>query len=323
MIPSTWLNKGIGMTRLIENQQHLATWVREQTGDLDLAVAFWGKGAIQMLGLAKSGRDLRVLLDLSSGASHPDEVNALRDLPRCKVKCLPRFHAKTYLSDTEIVVGSANASADGLGKGGTEHTRWHELAMHSEDPKVVSEGADWFDRKWRAAKKVTAEDVATAKVKWLFKQKQRPVPASSGKDLLTAAIENPEAYRHLGLNVAVALQDISDEGQATLELIGKEIGHVVYAFEDWSNIPTQQKILSFLKYEGEDFVIDGVYYSGEKQRTRLKMVLASNVPGYKLGSITRWKKCLQRAEDSDPKAWVRNGGICMDLGDFAEQFGKE
>lgn len=310
------------MTRLIENQQQLATWVREQTGDLDLAVAFWGTGAIQLLGLAKPERDLRVLLDLSSGASHPDEVNALRRLSRCKVRCLPRFHAKTYLSDRAMVVGSANASGDGLGKKGAEHTRWHELAMFSDDPVVVREGADWFDRKWRTAKIVTDEDVAAARVKWLIKQHQRPLPPSNGKDLLTAAIENPEAYRNLGLNVAVALRDISPDGKKKMEQIEEQTGHVVYAFEDWSDIPTEQKILSFLKYEGEDFKIDGTYYSGEKQRSALKMVLASDVPGYKLGSITLWKKCLRRAEASDPKAWTRNGGICMDLGDFAEQFGK-
>ncbi|MBZ2465685.1 hypothetical protein IPT10_21555 [Xanthomonas perforans] len=39
------------MTKLIKDQQELVTWVREQGGKLDLAVAFWGKGASKELGL--------------------------------------------------------------------------------------------------------------------------------------------------------------------------------------------------------------------------------------------------------------------------------
>lgn len=311
------------MTRLIENQQHLAEWVQQQTGDLDIAVAFWGKGAIDMLGLARRGRDIRVILDLSSGASHPDEVDALRGLSRCKVKCLPRFHAKSYLSGTEMVVGSANASKDGLGADGTDKTRWHELAMLSDDPKIVSDGAAWFERRWKLAKTVSKEDVASARVAWLIKQQNRALPAPMGKDLLSAAIENPDAFRNLGLNVAVALRDLSHKGKQTLESIKKKSNLVVYGFEAWPNIPINQKILSFIKFKGQDFEIDGIYYSGEKQKTALKLVTASDVPGYKLGSITKWRKCLQRAKDSDQKGWAKSGGLCMDLGDFAEQFGKD
>ena len=52
------------MTRLIHDQQHLAKWVRDLKGSLDIAVAFWGAGAIEALGLDNPAREVRVLLNL-------------------------------------------------------------------------------------------------------------------------------------------------------------------------------------------------------------------------------------------------------------------
>ena len=65
------------MTRLIQNQQQLAQWAREVKGSLDIAVAFWGEGAISELGLDQRQGDVRILLDLSAGATNPAVVRHL------------------------------------------------------------------------------------------------------------------------------------------------------------------------------------------------------------------------------------------------------
>ena len=65
---------------LIQNQQDLARWVREKEDHLDIAVAFWGAGAVEQLGLDGSKKRFRILLDLTSGGSNPKVVQQLLDL---------------------------------------------------------------------------------------------------------------------------------------------------------------------------------------------------------------------------------------------------
>ncbi len=52
---------------IIENQQELAEWVRHHKKHLDIAVAFWGEGALKQLDLDNPSKSFRILLELSSG----------------------------------------------------------------------------------------------------------------------------------------------------------------------------------------------------------------------------------------------------------------
>lgn len=134
-------------TRLVINQKHTSKWVREQN-KLDIAVAFWGEGAIKELGLDQPGRKFRVLLDLSAGASNPDEVRALWKLAPKSVKVVERLHAKAYVTPSQALIGSANASANGLGWEGKEATSWHELGMLTDDNTTVRATQKWFAAKF-------------------------------------------------------------------------------------------------------------------------------------------------------------------------------
>lgn len=46
-----------------------------------LAVAFWGKGAIERLGLNRPGLVAKILCNLDSGAYNPAELRRILDLP--------------------------------------------------------------------------------------------------------------------------------------------------------------------------------------------------------------------------------------------------
>lgn len=133
------------MNTVIENQQDLAKWVCSQKGRLDLAVAFWGDGAIAQLGL-KNGRKARILLELKSGSTNPKVVQELLGMKSVQVKQRDLLHAKVYLGQDEMVIGSANASANGLGAEGKEATHWSELSVRIACPDAIAQAANWFDR---------------------------------------------------------------------------------------------------------------------------------------------------------------------------------
>jgi hypothetical protein len=105
-----------------------------------LAVAFWGSGAVASLGLDRSGLDVEAICNLDSGACNPTEIEKLRQLrPRTAVKSDPRLHGKVYWTPDAVVVGSSNASTNGLaieiGLSG-----WAEANILCEQPGRVERG---------------------------------------------------------------------------------------------------------------------------------------------------------------------------------------
>ncbi|MGP1664880.1 MAG: phospholipase D family protein, partial [Rhodanobacter sp.] len=200
------------MMRLIENQQDLAEWVRQQKEPLDLAVAFWGEGAIEELGLDKRKGKFRVLLDLSAGATNPKVVKALLKLSPEGVKCVPRFHAKAYIATAEMVVGSANASANGLGSEGTEAKRWHELGVICDDAAAVVDAKRWFKNLWGSAEPISPGILKRAVNAWDLMQKTRPRDVTDETNILAAALADPARFTGLGWFVVVTTSDLSKKG---------------------------------------------------------------------------------------------------------------
>lgn len=312
------------MARLIENQQHLAEWVRSQRGKIDIAVAFWGDGAVEMLGLS-SKRKFRILLDLATGGTNPYEVRKLLSIAPDSVKCLDRLHAKVYVTDKELVVGSANASANGLGVEGKEASHWHELGLLTDNAPPVAEAKNWFNRQWRSAELITEPMLQAAEKAWKNRQRNRPMTrATKSQNLLDAVIANPSEFRNRGIWVVVFVEDLSKKAKAEVAAIEENTGHAPHVFENWPAMPANAKLVSFSKFAGEDFKKDGdsILFTGErKQRGWLKFVTPSEVAGYQIGPVSDWRKFLKRAEAADPKAWEREGIWLRDLAEFVDLYG--
>lgn len=84
-----------------------------------IVVPFWGEGATDALGLDRSNwESLRVVCNLDSGACNPHEIEKLLRLTTrtntVKVLSDPRLHGKVYLTKSAVVLGSSNASSNGL-----------------------------------------------------------------------------------------------------------------------------------------------------------------------------------------------------------------
>lgn len=314
------------MTRLIQNQQQLAQWAREIKGSLDIAVAFWGEGSLSELGLDKGNRDVRILLDLSAGATNPVVVRELLALYPTKIRCIPRLHAKTFIGVNELIVGSANASANGLGIEGREASHWIEMGILCNDIEAVQDAKHWFADLWADAHPIDVQSDYFKQVEaaWFARKKPHTLPDLQTDSLIAAAIKNPEIFKSKHWFIAVDIHDMSTKGKRALARKSREQDKPAFAWESWSDIPKNAHIISFY-HDGEQFYFaeeDGanepVFYSTGKQSEFMQYVRASHIPGFEnnLGEINEWLPLLHRAKESVTD-WKSNGGMCMDLGTFA------
>jgi hypothetical protein len=96
----------------------IVTCIREAlktTDQVDFAVAYWGKNATERLGLDQINKPVRIICDLWSFACNPKEMTKLLEAG-FELKTEDGLHAKVYLTTRSVIVGSANASANGLGE---------------------------------------------------------------------------------------------------------------------------------------------------------------------------------------------------------------
>jgi hypothetical protein len=163
----------------------------EQSTCIDLAIAYWGRGAIDKLGI-DGLKPTRILCDLTSGGCNPNEIERLRSAPfkkHVKVRNLPGLHSKVYLSPTSIIVGSANASANGLGDEGILGTI--EAAIRTNDLVTIDRTASWFATNWKKSRQVDAAMMSRARDAWL-RRMSRPGP---GETVLERQFSDPEWFR--------------------------------------------------------------------------------------------------------------------------------
>jgi hypothetical protein len=312
---------------LVQDQQALAKWVRENDGPLDIAVAFWGEGAIQQLGLDQGDRSYRVILDLDSGGTNPKVVAELLDLRPSLIRVANRLHAKAFIGASEVLVGSANASANGLGGEGTEATRWTELGLLTRDPKLVAEAKAWFARLWRDSEEITPTRLRKAFDAWRSRQRIRPREITKSKaNILDAARSNRNAFKNRGIYVVVDVTFYSETAIKKIDKIQQETGSEPYCWEGWKKMPLDSWFISFSDYVGEGLKMNrpAVYKSrSELQAGTLQIVDKSKLPeGYAAGSLAAWKPLLEKAKAEVSKDW-KAGMFCQDLGEFVERFDRE
>ena len=126
-----------------------------------LAVAYWGEGAIKQLGLERLPSETRVLCDLWSGCCNPDEIKGLLKAG-VSVRYFNKLHAKLYCTPAGIIIGSSNASSNGLGSEGQELSGNVELDAAVSSPAFTKAAEKWFDKRWAKAVDQEVDEVGRA-----------------------------------------------------------------------------------------------------------------------------------------------------------------
>lgn len=152
---------------------------------LDVAVAFWGRGAESHVHPDQT-KPIRIICNLMSGGTNPwaiarflkrAEVHAHVQIRQCD-----RLHAKVLVGPGQAIIGSANISANGLGLEGSEMAHWIEAGVHTTAANEVAGAQTWFNQLWNSggARAITSDDIARAIAAYKRHRDSRPDYSAPG-----------------------------------------------------------------------------------------------------------------------------------------------
>lgn len=301
-----------------------------------MAVAFWGEGAAEDLGLLKKREAATVICNLKMGGTNPKEIRALRD-GGVRVSQCDTLHGKVYLFDRLVIVGSSNASANGLSLQGTELSGWHEANLVSDNPDVYADASGWFDN--LPAKEIEEEDLVAAEDAWSRRRRagidRRPKnnPLPKNMTLVNALRKYPEKFTGQRIYLCAFSEWMDADGDRAFAQakriakseIGADYSKRLDCFQEWPELPNFADLVCF--YVGPR---GGVYFYSfcempetrdefKSKKTTIQLCLSKDdISGISdIGPLNEWKPVLlqfKRDEFGD------DGGAFMDLGEFSKKY---
>lgn len=177
--------------------------------NLRVAVAFIGIGADTHLFNTDTKNSIRIICDISMGGTNPKALRALGAPKNVNLKFLNGLHAKFYISDNGAVVGSANATANGVGfKAKAKHLESGIFVRTGN--RVFSEIEAEFEKIWKEADILNGKSLDEADKNFLNAHPEsKLVPDQSHKLSMDELIENPDAFGALG--IVMTFSSISNE----------------------------------------------------------------------------------------------------------------
>lgn len=240
---------------------------------LRIAVAFWGEGAENLF---QKGTSLKIICNLESGATNPATIEALQGRRGATIKTFDRLHAKVFLGKGAAIIGSANASSNGLNLEGSEVKGWEEAGVFIKDERVIQEVGNWFDNIWNddsRTKLIGKDDINKAKDFWDKRRRTREWPPNANgltEEFTKLIFERPELAKDRPLYLVfyrkAASQEARDRFQQCLDQKVNEYARANFSFyECWPELPRGVALIDFhygpqggLRYEGTwEIPIDG------------------------------------------------------------------
>lgn len=278
-----------------------------RSGAVMAAVAYWGQGAAERTGLAENDRpeSVRVICDLLSGACNPDEIETLAR--RVTVRTLDRLHAKVWIASDRVIVGSANASHNGLPGDDEEAANASiEAAVLSRDPSLARQLASWFEDQWCASSEIEARHLEQARDRWNRRHRTggRGFTAS-----LTDQIAKPDLRnRFRSLRLLAYLDDewppeVEEYFKRNRSLFSdeerREFKQYVYPCYSWRRPvrPWHPPGTVFMDFscaaEGDEFTFNGFWQIRDCPTVELEkywLTLLTKLPDFKGYSLTKQTK---------------------------------
>lgn len=160
--------------------------IREIVGgnNVKCAVAYWGDHGFEDVD------NWKIICDIVCGSTSDEVLKKLGAPGNPNLKHIEKLHAKVYLSDRGVVIGSANASAGGLDSDGRPARLVEAGAFHEVNGKVWQQATDWFDTQFGDASVV--DDAALEIAKLAYRPSHRPIVEP--KDFLDLVRLRPERF---------------------------------------------------------------------------------------------------------------------------------
>ncbi|WP_413205872.1 phospholipase D-like domain-containing protein [Rhodospirillum sp. A1_3_36] len=187
-----------------------------------IAVAFWGQGASEALGL-NQGIKSKILCNLESGCTNPEEIRKLIQYGHT-VRTNKILHSKIYITGESAIIGSSNASSNGLCLNKTESESWLETNILLEDEASVEHAKNRFIELWdnENTNTITMESLRESEEKWKLRRKNTPLPLNSEiPDLFEDFNQNEEIFSNVYISIYDT--DISEEAKRYSKHLIKDI----------------------------------------------------------------------------------------------------
>ncbi|MGO9401289.1 MAG: phospholipase D family protein, partial [Xanthobacteraceae bacterium] len=208
-----------------------------------LAVAFWGKGAAKNLGIEDRKYPTEIICNLCHGGTNPSEIRTLMKLANVGAERIfqnDRLHAKVYIFDDMAIVGSSNASTNGLSEEGNKAAGWMEANAVITDSQALDLLRKRFDI-GIVGRPITDPDLRVAEKAW----KARKRVVIPGASLLDTLVDDPERIGLQDIYFAAVDAPYSKEGERERELVRNEMGRDFDTFEKWPQLPREVPIVCF------------------------------------------------------------------------------
>ena len=230
-----------------------------------MAVAFWGEGATEALGLAHKGRAVTIICNLMKGGTNPKEIKYLKE-NKVDVRQCDTLHGKVYLFDDMLVVGSSNASANGLALQGAQLSGWQEANVLIEDAGIYRAASDWFDQ--LEQREIQGDDLLKAQD--AYEKRRRAVsdwPGPTKPTLIEALKTKPENFRDKRIYVCAYKEGLNEDQKATIrDEIERTNNYNVDGF-GWE-IPKEATLICFWIGERGGITFDGFWETTHKPYSR-------------------------------------------------------
>lgn len=275
------------------------------------AVSYWGDGAIDSLCINDS-QELTIVCDILSGGCNPVEIRRLiRILGKERVLTYDRLHAKVWLGKNLAIVGSSNASSNGLGFEKAEAASLVEANLVTDSLDVLPMIANWWEEKIRKhAREITESDLRRAQK--LRERHRRIRPLDLHGDLLTGLQAQPQSYIDRDLYVWVWKHDDTDAWvDEVLEQAQEQFGKDIECWQDVEDPPPPGSYIVDFNSDSDPPLLVGIYRVLLDQAvykstdgTLLLCRKVTNFEGMRLGSKAMWRIAAKAAlEATEGDKW--------------------
>lgn len=235
----------------------------EQATVIKCAVAFWGNRAPFLLGLRGLNKPIRIICNLESGATNPTVIRELLDIPQLEIRSHELLHAKVYWTEQGAIIGSSNASSNGLSYEGYETNSWIEANISVTNPKILTHIENWFDELWKKSNPVDLTQLRQIERLWRRRRNIRRIPGTKpNSSLLTALRQNQDSFKNRDIYVVIYRKIFTPEAKKTFQnwkaqqKFGASSSKVM-CFEGWAHLPTDATVVVLyygsrgsVRYEG-------------------------------------------------------------------------
>lgn len=229
------------------NGNEAAEIIREQAGSSSrckMAVAFWGRGAAQDLGLFEREQPFQIVMNLEMGGTNPSEAKLImercRDRVGSSLQHRSDLHSKVYLFDDCVIIGSSNASANGLSYQNSDGSKWLESNVLINDLIFLDSVNLWFDD--LVAHDVDNNAMERAEKNW---NARRMIVSSMPNNIsIEDYIRNKiSSSKEIPAYLVITTEIRSSEADEMVNKLKKDNGNLYDAYEDYDDLPSDGWIL--------------------------------------------------------------------------------